>query len=819
VESALSRLVVGSMLCSGRVHAHSREADDSGNVLGGGIALNDEDQDAIDDTEEKQMDDKCRKDYRNRINEIINFLTEHYPEYAENGVVVLSAEDKADKKQFHWRNDRDLVYTGLNWKMIKAFLARKKAKETVNGEITKYISCSHMRKYDDAIKWGAKVKGKTLPRAYFQEISEKFIPAYKKEFASKKKEGKTDERDADPICCTLFQMICRWAIEEGNIFVWVYSLAMWNLMSRSISVDSLGFRNFKRGTSDSFKVKFDETKSDKTGEFTQEKNCYANPFNPVVCFMTALAVWISLQSELLSKTELLFIIPGASLKSASQRYCRQLAEICNRHWEYAKEHLRMSRLNAHGIRKGSGTHASSATTLPPSFVSVAARGEWSMGKILDVYFKFAMGGDYYLGRILALLDPNDVSFATLPPHWKDPQHEKVVEGMAIAFGDVLTAWSETAFDPSGVLSLVFASLVYHSEWLIDIKTKYENHPFNKLAILDNIELLDELRRDHLTFEANDHVGIATGIPPHISHAKDIKKVLDISTETKASVDDFRACLNDCIKNAIDEKVEMEDGVNMSILQKMLSELEGRITSKIDSVAEVANPHSNSEDSEDGGQGLCRAQAPRVPGPHQFHYADMNGELKYWCVPESFRLPRETTRKAGWGFWFHGTVCKEEGVAWKIKPFRELSEGDLKLKKTKQDLKTWRSVYRLMETAITIPADFSELDSSFVNSSYEEATEMLKTNYSFLFANNAEAKTASWSLGTWSRNTKRSEVEKRGSASDKARLPQANRLNVPHNRKRSFTVADRRGVNKVAKRGAPKRRRRSVEDSGDDALDV
>ena len=146
-----------------------------------------------------------------------------------------------------------------------------------------------MRKYDDAIKWGAKIKGQTLPRVYFQEISEKFIPAYKKEYASKKKEGKTDERDADPICCTLFQMICRWAIEEGNIFVWVYSLAMWNLMSRSISVDSLGFRNFKRGTSDSIKVKFDETKSDKTGEFTQEKNCYANPFNPVVCFMTALA--------------------------------------------------------------------------------------------------------------------------------------------------------------------------------------------------------------------------------------------------------------------------------------------------------------------------------------------------------------------------------------------------------------------------------------------------------------------------------------------------------------------------------------------------
>jgi len=53
--------------------------------------------------------------------------------------------------------------------------------------------------------------------------------------------------------------------------------------------------------------------------------------------------------------------------------------------------------HAHGLRKGSKTHASSATTVPPAFTSVAARGKWSMGKILDINFQFAMGGDYYLG--------------------------------------------------------------------------------------------------------------------------------------------------------------------------------------------------------------------------------------------------------------------------------------------------------------------------------------------------------------------------------------------------------------------------------------
>jgi len=38
-----------------------------GDVLGDSIALNSHDHHAIDDTEEKLMDGKCRKDYRNRI--------------------------------------------------------------------------------------------------------------------------------------------------------------------------------------------------------------------------------------------------------------------------------------------------------------------------------------------------------------------------------------------------------------------------------------------------------------------------------------------------------------------------------------------------------------------------------------------------------------------------------------------------------------------------------------------------------------------------------------------------------------------------------
>ena len=50
----------------------------------------------------------------------------------------------------------------------------------------------------------------------------------------------------------------------------------------------------------------------------------------------------------------------------------------------------------HGVRKGSATEATSSspeTSLP----SVLHRDEWSLGVVLDVYWKFAQKGDQLLG--------------------------------------------------------------------------------------------------------------------------------------------------------------------------------------------------------------------------------------------------------------------------------------------------------------------------------------------------------------------------------------------------------------------------------------
>jgi len=130
---------------------------------------------------------------RNRIKHIIDFWRDTYPEYFEIGVRALSAEERADPDMFFHRNTEDIVYAGLNVQMILSFMAHKKKKP--NGKI-----CSHVqiRKYNDAILWGASQAKQLLPSSYYEEMKN-FLDAFKKTAATAKSKGLLDEQEADPI--------------------------------------------------------------------------------------------------------------------------------------------------------------------------------------------------------------------------------------------------------------------------------------------------------------------------------------------------------------------------------------------------------------------------------------------------------------------------------------------------------------------------------------------------------------------------------------------------------------------------------------------
>ena len=111
-----------------------------------------------------------------------------------------------------------------------------------------------MFKFYDAIKYGSLFTNKLLSVDFYSKI-DTFMFCYKKEFAEAKKQGNTDEKEADAISSTLFKLLLEWAVTEGNLFVWYFALSMWHLMVCSVNVDCLSLHNMKPGISDSIAFK------------------------------------------------------------------------------------------------------------------------------------------------------------------------------------------------------------------------------------------------------------------------------------------------------------------------------------------------------------------------------------------------------------------------------------------------------------------------------------------------------------------------------------------------------------------------------------
>lgn len=415
----------------GRIRPHQRDTNDAIAIIGAdNIAILHEHTELIRVTEDHGLKLATRKDYRLRIRHIYRFFQESYPDYCQLGGVV---ELGSSPHGYHHTNTHDLKYAGLNVDLIKAFLGHKKVKE--NGKTSSF---TQMRKYYDAILWGATEAKEQLPTVFYVEM-DKWMNAYRKETKNASKDGKLDENEADPVPFTLFRLWMTWALESCNVYVWVFGLLQWNLMARSISVGTLAFHNFRPGE-DNIIVKYDSHKADQAGESLHDKHLFANPHDPLLDLFLALGVWFAIDPLSHVESEDLFLNKKTQSDAASQRFCSQLNELLRKKSDVLAHYIRPKHANTHSIRKGSGTYSQSGTTCPPPATATAGRGEWSLGRVFDLYLHLADPADTYLGRILAGLDPVSDDFATLPPHFipENPMSEPTIkEAMELMYGPIL----------------------------------------------------------------------------------------------------------------------------------------------------------------------------------------------------------------------------------------------------------------------------------------------------------------------------------------------------------------------------------------------
>ena len=105
-------------------------------------------------------------------------------------------------------------------------------------------------------------------------------------------------------------------------------------------------------------------------------------------------------------------------------------------------------------------------------------------------------------------------------------------------------------------------------------------PFSKIPLMSS-PLLGELKEHCLTFDLNEHVPRVTGIPPHIEHLCRIEEVRHITLGIKGDISDFRQHLSDSVSDAIDKKVRADGGINSSILDEQLKNMEALLLQRMD----------------------------------------------------------------------------------------------------------------------------------------------------------------------------------------------------------------------------------------------
>ena len=776
------------------IHGRTKNGvcDDVTPTIGGGIDLGADYEKQLQDTQQHALTKAVVNDFRRRIGHITEYFKEEVPDYFAVGVRNITAEEKAKPSMYFRKHDKyDLIYAGLNEAVILKFLISRKVKDDGN-----FLCHSSLRKYYDAIQWGAGIRKEGLS-SRFKDSMSRWLAAYQKQTARAKKDGKVASTEADPISFELFGMLNKWALEDGNIYALFWTSTQWNCMARCGSIDPLGFRNFKV-VGDAHSVTYDTSKMDQEGKKCFPKHIYANHEHWYLCQWTHMGLYCMTESERLGRTDKFFLEKGNEQGTAAKKYNEQLAGVVNQTAErtdQVKLHCRPGHFNAYGLRKGSATKATSGTTQAPNLPSIAHRGEWSMGAVFDIYWQFLPEGDFYLGRVLAGLNPNLPSFKTLPPHWKLPNpmsNPAIKQAMEANFGPILTRHQGEEYDPTGLLLRCLACVVHHSDAIMKAIDGNLGHPLMAAPLFGPQSNLQELK-SLITLEPTEGVMTTpTGIPPSVEMAcqlEVIKNSLSTLVDWSKSIEErmrehhaqIISSVIEAVKKGIDENDIRSGNVSGSVLAQMLSdhqkktteELTRRIEQVLASIPGAprrddlpAPPTGNQAEDQNGRLSMATPQGTL------FQY---NG--RYWGVPQNFKFPEQLNIEKALRLWLIGS--KVSATA-NVRPYRMLrytkTRGNLFPDgPNRQKFRVqWAQFFNFLEDAGLLegmPEDTSTMTAEQLRLTVQKMWEILRERVSYCFLEGGKRKRnpEDWALLNWAKMVTASKIKECGTDSDKAYL--------------------------------------------------
>mmetsp|Transcript_24788 Transcript_24788/g.53604 ORF Transcript_24788/g.53604 Transcript_24788/m.53604 type:complete len:558 (-) Transcript_24788:1093-2766(-) len=291
-------------------------------------------------------------------------------------------------------------------------------------------------------------------------------------------------------------------------FAWAFFLLMWNLMSRTETVDAIMLQHMG-WREDSLVIQEQGHKGDQTGEAKYWKHVYANPGDPEVCPVLALAlvVFAGPARDTLGKQQ---IFLGSNNKD---RFAKTLHQIIRALPEPELQLLGGERadIGPYSLRKGSAS--------------------------------------FCLGQVSGPNPFNDEGFAALPPHFCT----EVLGLLTIDFWrTVVDGYDHYPNGFKSAFPFLLASLCYHETFLRD--HLYSTHPIWNSRVYAQNPHLAALRAEGAVLSGIGfcpETGLkATGIPPHLLQLLAVSgrscAATSSSTESRllacvTSIDDLMRC--------------------------------------------------------------------------------------------------------------------------------------------------------------------------------------------------------------------------------------------------------------------------------------
>lgn len=360
--------------------------------------------------------DTTRKSYKRCQNKFYIFLHEYHPEItldADRGLADVSALPASVFKEF----------------IMNVCRKRNEAGEIIKNPKTKkamLIAFDSIAQYRKAV-FNIFVENGVVPSTEFVSDIKLFFKGLKRLDAREKDAGiraQTERKKAMPFA--IYARLQEQFYKEGKFFEMAYTSLTWNLMCRTDNTARITLKHLGVDD-DSITVLFNISKTHQEGdEFEQKRRCYMNPRNWRLCLGFALGHYLMSVPELGSNGDPA-LFPGKE-GTQKKRYSESLQQTLSgsEMKEFISSHgFIASDFGAHSLRKGAATFVTSGSTGGPSIVAVCQRAGWHMGNVLDRYLKFDGSGDAFVGRVLAGLPLNLVSFADLPPHIPGIKSEQV----------------------------------------------------------------------------------------------------------------------------------------------------------------------------------------------------------------------------------------------------------------------------------------------------------------------------------------------------------------------------------------------------------